>query len=259
MFVRSSSNYMRKLLYIIIATILLAACAGNGRERAALDAAQAIIYDRPDSALAILKDVDYNSLVEEYKARFGLLFTSAMYRCSRKMDNDTLIDRSISFFQQNGNMTDLANSYYYKGCANYVRGEMKESIFNLKKAEYLISNCDEEFANKLYERLVYANYRSGCKELALGYAKRFLDSSVELADSKLIVCSLSTVASCYYQQGQKDSAQFAFSQCMPVLHTIGKNLHASILSNLAKLCYDAGDYRQAVMYADSALWTGSNT
>ena len=45
---------MRKLLYIIVATILLAACVGNGKERAALDAAQTIINDRPDSALAIL-------------------------------------------------------------------------------------------------------------------------------------------------------------------------------------------------------------
>ena len=45
---------MRKLLYIIVSTIVLAACVGNRKEHAALDAAQTIINDRPDSALAIL-------------------------------------------------------------------------------------------------------------------------------------------------------------------------------------------------------------
>ena len=45
---------MQKILYIIVSFILLSACADSGKERVALDAAQAIINDRPDSALDIL-------------------------------------------------------------------------------------------------------------------------------------------------------------------------------------------------------------
>ena len=244
---------MRKLLYIIITTIILAACVGNGKERAALDAAQAIINDRPDSALAILENLDYESLGERDKACYGLLLTKAMYRCSKNSDNDAFIDRSINYYQQKGNFVDLANSYFYKGCADYVRGDLKGSIYSLKQAEHLIGHCDVVFANKLYERLAYANYRYGSGEQALGYAKSFFDSSVELADSELIVRSLATVASCYYQLGKKDSALYTISQCLPELHTMDNDLHAVLLANLAKLCYDAGDDRQAAMYADSAL------
>ena len=46
-----------------VATIILAACVGNWKERAALDAAQAIINDRPDSALAILNSLEPSSHV----------------------------------------------------------------------------------------------------------------------------------------------------------------------------------------------------
>ena len=45
---------MKRPLSILAIILIFAACAGGGLERAALDAAQAIINDRPDSALAIL-------------------------------------------------------------------------------------------------------------------------------------------------------------------------------------------------------------
>ena len=245
---------MRKLLYMMMTLVLLLSfsCMRNENNSKFQNACQ-LIDDKPDSVLVILENVDYESLDEEDKARFGLLFTSAMYRCSRKMDSDTLIDRSISFYQENGNMADLANSYYYKGCADYARGELKGSIRNFKKAEHLIDNCDKLFANKLYERLAYANFHSGCIDLALKYSKSFLDNSVELADSELISRSLATVASCYYQLGKKDSAQYAINQYLSGLHTVDKELHAEILAYLAQLCFDAGDDHHAELYADSAL------
>ncbi len=52
---------MKRLSYIITLILILAACAGSGRERAALDAAQAVINDRPDSALAILDSLEPSS------------------------------------------------------------------------------------------------------------------------------------------------------------------------------------------------------
>ena len=44
---------MQRLFYVVIATILIAACVGNGKEREVLDRVQAVINDHPDSALAI--------------------------------------------------------------------------------------------------------------------------------------------------------------------------------------------------------------
>ena len=49
---------MRKLLYIIVSTVILAACVGNGKEREVLDRAQSIINDNPDSALAMLDSLE---------------------------------------------------------------------------------------------------------------------------------------------------------------------------------------------------------
>lgn len=55
---------MRKLLYIIVSTVILAACVGNGKERAVLEMAQRIINDYPDSALTILDSLELPTSVE---------------------------------------------------------------------------------------------------------------------------------------------------------------------------------------------------
>ena len=52
---------MRKLLYIIVSTVLFAACVGNGKERAVLEMTQRIINDYPDSALTILDSLEPSS------------------------------------------------------------------------------------------------------------------------------------------------------------------------------------------------------
>ena len=52
---------MRKLLYIIVAAILFATCLDNRKQQATLDTSQKIIYDNPDSALAILNSLEASS------------------------------------------------------------------------------------------------------------------------------------------------------------------------------------------------------
>ena len=52
---------MRNLLYIVVTTMILAACVGDGKEHAVLDRAQRIINDHPDSALFILDSLEQSS------------------------------------------------------------------------------------------------------------------------------------------------------------------------------------------------------
>ena len=87
-----SLSNMKKLVYIIVSFFLLSACADSGKERVALDAAQAIINDRPDSALAILDSLESSSqgFSQGSLRRWQLLRLMAQNKCDTVFRSDSL-------------------------------------------------------------------------------------------------------------------------------------------------------------------------
>ena len=83
---------MRKLLYIIVSTVLFTACVGNGKERAVLDLAQRIINDYPDSALVILDSMEPSShdFSTENLRRWQLFRLMAQNKCDTVFRSDSL-------------------------------------------------------------------------------------------------------------------------------------------------------------------------
>ena len=83
---------MQKLVYIIVTSLLLSACADSGKERTALDTAQAIINDRPDSALAMLDSLEPSSqgFSQATLRRWQLLRLMAQNKCDTVFRSDNL-------------------------------------------------------------------------------------------------------------------------------------------------------------------------
>ena len=83
---------MRKLLYIIVAAILFTTCLDDKKEQAALDTAQKIINDNPDSALAILNSLESSSqdFSQEELRRWQLLRLMAQNKCDTVFYSDSL-------------------------------------------------------------------------------------------------------------------------------------------------------------------------
>ncbi len=139
---------MRKLLYIIISTIILAACVGNGKERAALDAAQAIINDRPDSALAILDSLEPSS--QEFSRstlrRWQLLRLMAQNKCDTVFRSDSLQLILTDYFDRHGTPNEKMWAHYLLGRAYYDMGEaplaLREYFSAEECADTVSDDCD---------------------------------------------------------------------------------------------------------------------
>ncbi|MBP5387547.1 MAG: hypothetical protein J6Y97_09220, partial [Prevotella sp.] len=139
---------MRKLLYIIVATILLAACVGNGKERAALDAAQAVINDRPDSALAILDSLEPSSqdFSRANLRRWQLLRLMAQNKCDTVFRSDSLQLILTDYYERHGTPNEKMWAHYLLGRAYYDMGEapmaLKEFLSAGECADTTSDDCD---------------------------------------------------------------------------------------------------------------------
>lgn len=232
-----------RCLLILVIGMVVVACSQNDISKN-LQVAEDIIDEHPDSTLKILDQIEYQSLNgNRAKALYGLLYTSAAYKCWQTLDNDSLIDYSISIFKEKDDDYHLADAYYYKGAMNYARNQPSISIGYLKNAESLaVSGNYHRIANKVYELLSYVNYSAGNKDLTLQYTKKFLDNSTKLDDKAQIVRALIMVASSYAALNMPDSAYFYITHGQLYIHDADSSLKADLLVNLGEMYYEKADF-----------------
>ncbi len=283
---------MRKLLYIIVATILLAACVGNGKERAALDAAQAVINDRPDSALAILDSFEPSSQDFSRKnlRRWQLLRLMAQNKCDTVFRSDSLQLVLTDYYDHHGTPNEKMLAHYLLGRAYYDMGEMPKSQREYQSAlEYADTNamdCDNHLLSIIHLQMGYMFFKQylpleaiAHQEKAARIAKYHQDSILYLnaeEQKALSLCELNRINEAdsilllihneYKKKGENVKATRALSPC--ILHALRANKtekvrdYINIVENTVS-CFKGdrswdvfelyrGDYYFAINMMDSA-------
>ena len=231
-----------RLIWFLPISLFIVSCSQN-EICSSLKTAEDIINDNPDSTLSILREIDNDALKDnQLKALYGLLYTSANIKKQKVPDNDSLIDYSIQFFDNNNDSYHLADSYYYKGMMCYAKKQLEVSAHYLKKAESLsIKYGYSRITNKIYERLSYLNYITDNKALTLEYSKKYLNSSIELKDRTLISRAFVMVASSYAAVNLSDSAYYYLESGLRYIDGVDSVLKADILVDVGEMYYEKGD------------------
>lgn len=231
-----------RLIWFLPISLFIVSCSQN-EICSSLKTAEDIINDNPDSTLSILREIDNDALKDnQLKALYGLLYTSANIKKQKVPDNDSLIDYSIQFFENNNDSYHLADSYYYKGMMCYAKKQLEVSAHYLKKAESLsIKYGYSRITNKIYERLSYLNYITDNKALTLEYSKKYLNSSIELKDRTLISRAFVMVASSYAAVNLSDSAYYYLESGLRYIDGVDSVLKADILVDVGEMYYEKGD------------------
>ena len=243
-----------RITYTIMTLALLLASCGRHEVREELRTAESIIENTPDSSLQIISTLDYNTLNDESRALYGLIYTAGRYKCYLPVDTDTLIDFSIEYYNKTGDKLHLANAIYYKGSIQYNRKDYLASAKYLKQAEALSEKLDDELLrNKIYERLAFINFYNGCLDLSLSYSKKFTESSLIMRDTELITRGLTCVASSYSKLNHLDSALVYINRCMTLSQGIDAESQARILSIVGALVCENKDTIQGERILRKAL------
>ena len=150
---------MKRLPYIITIILILAACANSGRERAALDAAQAVINDRPDSALAILDSLEPSSqdFSRNTLRRWQLLRFMAQNKCDTVFRSDSLQLILTDYYDRHGTPNEKMWAHYLLGRAYFDMGEALPALKAYEDAaaaaDTASADCDYWNLCRVYSQL----------------------------------------------------------------------------------------------------------
>jgi len=90
---------MKRLMFTMMAVGLLMACVGGSTDTMRrLQQAEDVMEEHPDSAAGLLSQVVTTGMTEEETALYGLLWTMAEYKKANYSINDSLISRSIDYY-----------------------------------------------------------------------------------------------------------------------------------------------------------------
>ena len=139
-------------LAVLVATV--AGCGGAHRYDSRLAAADSLMRSDPDSALAIVKAVDRDSLASEGdRAYRDLLLTQARYRCYEAATSDSDINHALAWYRAHTSEREkLTRALIYKGAVMEELGHPDSAMLYYKQAE---ATADE----KDYFNLGYAKMR----------------------------------------------------------------------------------------------------
>lgn len=210
---------MRKLLYIVIAIVLLAGCVGGGKERAILDLAQRIINERPDSALAILDSLEPSSqdFSQKNLRRWQLLRLMAQNKCDTVFRSDSLQQELVDYFDSHGMSNERMIAHYLLGRAYSDMGEAPRALQcfldAVACADTTSQECDFKTLFRIYGQMAML-YRSQCipdEELAAwNQCSHFAEKSGDMYSH---IRSIEMTIGSYYDKGDTIACLRITEQC----------------------------------------------
>ena len=196
------TNLKRLISTAASALICLGLIIGCNRVPSPLEEADLVIEDHPDSALAILREVDTVALTKERdKALYGLLLTQAKVKKRFKDIDTTLAGSARRYFNLHPEKDYRLRANYYsayrqyldscynpsiEGAANsYLEAEdMGNSLWMARSAEligFIFNRLDHSEVSIKYDSIAYFNYKKCGKELNAIYSA--LDLGIDLTSA----------------------------------------------------------------------------
>lgn len=152
-----------KILILAFIIVMFANCT-NSKYNEQLNNVESIMDIQPDSALSILKALDYEFIkAEEEKARYILLKTHITTKYKGKAISDSLITISADYYKKHPkNNSNLVMSLIYQ--SNYLinKGEFGKAMMSLLQAEELFTQINDNYIKGYHSVLLGALYAYYC-------------------------------------------------------------------------------------------------
>ena len=124
-----------RTIAVVAIIVFVSSCASKEAKRI-MDTADAVMWTRPDRALAALESIDTLGLkVKAQRARYSLLYTMALARNHRDIPDLRIIKPAASYYERHGSNDDRMKMYFYLGTAQYDTGDPESAIASYLRAK----------------------------------------------------------------------------------------------------------------------------
>ena len=131
-----------RTIAVVAIIVFVSSCASKEAKRI-MDTADAVMWTRPDSALAVLESIDTLSLkTRAQRARYSLLYTMVLDRNHRDIPDLRIIKPAASYYERHGSNDDRMKMYFYLGVAQYDTGDPEAAIASYLRAKEYSSRSD---------------------------------------------------------------------------------------------------------------------
>ena len=239
---------MRFSLHTLVMMALLMAvttsCGGAYRYDSRLAAADSLMHDLPDSALALVQAVNPASLTREGdRAYHDLLLTQARYRCYITATSDSDINRALDYYRRHdGEREKLTRAYIYKGAVMEELGHPDSAMFYYKHAEATAAPTD--YFNLGYSKMRMAQLYQGFytnDSAAFSKMKQATHDFSMLPDTLYLITTLGTQG-LYLYESNRDSSRLYLEKAILLANAIKSPKRFKYQSKLSGLFFYQGDY-----------------
>lgn len=246
---------MRRFFAIILSVMILLGCSQLSSYQHQLEMAEMVIEDNPDSAWVLLSDIPASLVSDgEERALYNLLLTEASYKLYKQIDSDSLITYSVDYYSKTGNQQRLATALFYKGGVRYYMEDKEGATFNIKQAEELAKNSDDELLKcKIYELLATINHHEHNHQLFLHYANLLLESSIKFNRPMWLALAYEIKALVSRNHGDSKQALDYMQLCMNYAEQCNDSDKVYIYTNYANTLYSEGKYSEARPWIEKAI------
>ena len=205
---------IRLLTLLTILSILLTGCTGERATKDAMKNAEALMEERPDSALTILKSMPQEKLItKELKARYSLLYAMALDKNYIDTTNLDVISPAIEYYSRYGSPIEKMKTYFYQGCiyANRMENDRAMYCWQLSLDDSL--NVDDNHYKGLINSAISVIYsRNRNYEQELYYTREALKYGRMAGDSVGIWAITGHLAACYGNMQMYEDADRVYDE-----------------------------------------------
>lgn len=262
-FAETKQALMKKIFFsILIITVIFAVIffipkqSNQSKEYILLQKAEAIIHEKPDSALSLLKKISYPEMLEgEPQALYALLLTQAQYKNYIPVKTDSLIHIAEQYYSTSIDSTHKAWTYFYAAQVYWDMNEQEKALKYFQKADIALQATN----NYKLGGLLYFHWGN-----LLTQQKLFDESLIKLNksmyyaktihDTSGIIHILGKISWNYIRKQNYKQAELATLQALDWAHKIqDQNSEIWLLQHLSVIFQMEKQPQKALQYINKSL------
>ena len=255
---------MKHLLVVILVMLVLGAmapgCSDAPRYDSRLTAADSLMHDYPDSALAIIEAVNRDSLTTEHDQAYrDLLLTQARYKAYIPATSDSDINRTLAYFTAHPKEREkLTRAYLYKGAILDELGFPDSAMIYYKHAEKTAAPDDHFNLGYSNMRIAQLYQRYYANDSAVGARMKRATHFFEICkDTAYLVTAIGTQGA-YPKILGEDSARFYLEKAILLAKKIHSPKGWQYQSKLVGRYFYCGDFKMAKELAMDIVRNGKD-
>ena len=247
---------MRKIVYKLLAFIVLSVSCTNCNSERALDRVEQSLMTEPEIALQEIREIDSSRLrTKRAKARYSLLYVRALDKNRIDTTDVSILQPAVDYYCSKGSPKEKAYTFYYLGTIQCNAGDYYSSIMSLMDAMEEAESLDDNWIKGMICSLMGISFNlNHLNKEELEYKQKAYDYFCAYGDSTYIDHAKYNLAVAFHNNRHFELADSLLS----TIHANSKVFSQSLRQRgTTEIMRPDGDAGMAVHYFMNAIKEGS--